>query len=86
MSESGIFLDYHGAVDLSVIELLLVKLKKTKEFGALNKITSKRTYALTVECLENIYKHSALKSSDDQRMLPHISVKEKNDKKIIVAG
>ncbi|HUX57047.1 MAG TPA: SiaC family regulatory phosphoprotein [Bacteroidales bacterium] len=86
MSESGIFLDYHGAVDLSVIELLLVKLKKTKEFGALNKITSKRTYALAVECLENIYKHSALKSSDDQRMLPHISVKEKNDKIIIVAG
>jgi hypothetical protein len=86
MSESGIFLDYHGPVDLSVIELLLRNLKKTKEFTALNKTTSKRTYALVVECLENISKHSVLKSSDDPGMRPHICIRKEDDKIIIIAG
>jgi effector-binding domain-containing protein len=86
MPESGIFLDYNGPVDLSVIELLLKKLKKTKEFVNLNKTTGKRTYALFVECLENISKHSALKSSNDQRMQPHVSIRKVNDKIIIMAG
>ena len=31
MSESEIILDYHGPVDLKVIDLLLKKLKKDKE-------------------------------------------------------
>jgi hypothetical protein len=86
MSESGIFLDYHGPVDLSVIELLLKKLKKTKEFTALNQTTRKRTYALVVECLENIAKHSVLKSSDDPGMRSHISISKENDKIIVAAG
>jgi hypothetical protein len=86
MHESGIFLDYHGPVDLVAIELLLKKLKKTKEFADLNKTTGKRAYGLLVECLENIYKHSALKSSNDPGMQPHVSVRMKNDKIIILAG
>jgi hypothetical protein len=86
MSESGIFLDYHGPVNSSVIELLLKKLKNTNEFIALNKPTAKRTYALVVECLENISKHSVLKSSDDPRMRPHISIGNENDKIILIAG
>jgi len=85
MPDSVIFLDYHGPVDLPVIELLLKKLKKTKEFTALNKTTGKRTYALFVECLENIYKHSALISSIDNKMLSHVSVRKENDKVIIKA-
>jgi hypothetical protein len=86
MPESGIFLDYHGPVDLPVIELLLKTLKKTKEFAALNKTSGKRVYALAVECLENIFKHSALKSSDDPELQPHISIRKVNDKIIIIAG
>jgi len=86
MPESEIFLDYNGHVDLPVIELLLKKLKKTKEFTALNKTTGKRTYAMFVECLENIYKHSALISSMDKRMQPHVSIRKENDKVIIIAG
>ena len=86
MSESGIFLDYHGPVDLPVIELLLKKLKKTKAFETLDNPTRKRAYALFVECLENIYKHSALKSSNDPGMQPHISIGKENDKIIIRAA
>jgi hypothetical protein len=86
MPKSEIFLDYHGPVNLPVIDLLLVKLKKTKEFNALNKTTGKRAYAFVVECLEDIFYYSALKSSDDIRMQPRISVSDKDDKIIIVAG
>ena len=60
MSESETFLDYHGPLDLKVIDLLLEKLKNTKEFTALNKITGKRVYSMVVECLENILKHTEL--------------------------
>jgi hypothetical protein len=86
MGKSVTFLDYHGHVDLAVLELLLQEFKKTKEFVSLNKITGKRAYAILVECLENIYNHSSLKSPDNKKMQPHISVSEENDKIIIEAG
>jgi hypothetical protein len=86
MSESGIFLDYKGHVDLTVIELLLKNLKKTQNFVSLNKLTGKRTYSIFVECLENISKHSALKSSDDPNLQPHISIRKQNGKILILAG
>jgi len=86
MPESGIFLDYHGHVDLPVIDLLLKKLKKTKEFANLNKITGKRAYAVFVECLENIYMHSALSSSNDRKFLPHVSISNENGMVLITAG
>ena len=86
MTDSGILLDYQGPVDLKVIELLLKKLKKTKEFTALNKTTAKRVYALVVECLENISKNPVSQTSKDPQMHSHISVRKENDKLIIKAG
>lgn len=86
MSKSELILDYRGPVDFKVIELLLIDLKKTKEFTAFNKTTGKRVYSLVVECLENISKHSSFKSSKDPRMQPHISVRIENDKIIIISG
>ena len=86
MGKSVTFLDYHGHVDLGVIELLLQEFKRTKEFISLTKITGKRAYAILVECLENIYYHSSLKSSDNIEIQPYISVSEDNDKIIIATG
>ena len=86
MSESGIILDYYGPVDLKVIELLLKRLRKSKEFTLMNKITCKRVYAIVVECLENIYKNQAVVASKDPEVKPHISVTTENDKIFIVAG
>jgi hypothetical protein len=86
MSQSKIILDYQGPIDLQVIESLLKKIKKKKEFTALPKTTGKRTYALFVECLENIYKHSELKSSKEQRFQPHVSVMNGNNVILIKAG
>jgi hypothetical protein len=85
MPESGIILDYQGQVDLTVIELLLEKLKNNRDFASLGKLTGKRTYAIVVECLENIYKHSDLKSSNDPNLQPNISVRNQNDKIFIIA-
>ena len=86
MSESGIIMNYHGPVDLKVIDLLLNNLKKTKTFTAFNKTIGKRVYSLVVECLENISKHSAFISSKDPRMQPRVSVTIENNKIIILSG
>jgi hypothetical protein len=86
MSESKIFLDYQGPVDLTVIQSLLKKLKKTREFASLNKTTGKRAYALVVECLENIFKHSVLNTANDTGKQPRISIGRENGKIIITAG
>jgi len=86
MPESGILLDYHGPVNLKVIELLLKKLKSAKEFKVMSIITGKRVYGLVVECLENIYKNQIILTSTGPKMNPRISVKTENDKIYIVAG
>ncbi len=83
MTSSELFLNYHGPVNLQVIESLLGSLRKSREFEVLSTTTGKRTYSLFVECLENIYRHSALKSSGISELQPHISI-GKTDGKIII--
>lgn len=60
-------LEYSGNIDYKTIDLLLKTLKKNRDFTALDKITRKRVYAVTVECLENIARHSGLKDCRDYR-------------------
>lgn len=86
MTLPGILLDYHGPVDFPVIDSLLLELKKKKEFEDLQTIIKKRTYSLIVECIENIYKHSAFKMSTDQTVQPHIIVRNEETKITITAG
>jgi thermostable 8-oxoguanine DNA glycosylase len=86
MSESGVFLEYHGMMDYNVLDSLLKKLKKTCVFKDLNRTTCKRVYSVVVECLENICKHSEFISSDDPEMSSYITVRKQNDKIIINAG
>ncbi len=85
MTTSGIFLEYHGPVDFPVVDSLLTRLKKSKEFADLDTTTRKRTYSLFVECIENICRHSALKDSDDKNVQPHISVRNEENEIIISA-
>ena len=80
MSESGIILDYRGPLNFSVIDSLLIKLKKTKEFASLNKTTDKRVYSMVVECLENICKHSEFNLLNNPAMYSYISVGRKMTK------
>jgi hypothetical protein len=83
MSQSGLILEYRGPVDFDVTESLLSKLKKAKGFTDLDKTTARRVYALVVECLENISKHTAIQICDNKNCEPHISVCRENDKVII---
>lgn len=85
MTESGILIDYHGPVDFTVVDSLLIRLKKINEFQELDTTTRKRTYSLFVECLENICNHSALKRSDDKNIQPHVILRKKDNRIIISA-
>jgi hypothetical protein len=86
MSIPSAFLDYNGKMDLSVIENLLAKLKNSVEFNSLNILSRKRIYSIFVECIENIYKHSALKESEEGRVQPYISAIKTDDAFIIRCG
>jgi hypothetical protein len=85
MTGSGIFLDYHGHPDCLVLDSLLMKLRKTREFEDLQVIIRKRTYSLFVECVENIIKHSELKNSKESDLLPYVSISNEDDRIIISA-
>lgn len=85
MSKSEVILEHHGCINLSEIELILAKIKKTAGFLSLPKVTGKRTYSVLVECLENINKHSASVSTRNKTDQPYISVSRSNDKVVITA-
>jgi hypothetical protein len=86
MPVSTSFFEYKGIVDYKIIDNLMKRLKKTKEFIGLDKTTGKRVYAIFVECLENIAKHSIKGSAMDLRFLPFISAGKQNDKILIRTG
>jgi hypothetical protein len=83
MPDSGIIFSYTGLVDLKKTDQLLAKLKKTDDFKKLQKTTGKRVYAIMVECLENIARHSAGKLSGMGKLLPVFSIASENDKIIM---
>ena len=83
MPESGVILEHHGHINLSVIELLLDKLKKESGFSSLSNLIRKRTYSVLAECLENIYMHSAILSKKNKILQPYISVVSCDDKIVI---
>jgi hypothetical protein len=86
MSDSGIIFSYTGIVDLKKTDQLLVKLKRTDDFQKLQKTTGRRVYAIMVECLENISRHSSDSLSGMGKLLPVVTVKSENNKVIIRAS
>jgi hypothetical protein len=86
LTEKGIILGHNGPVNFDTIETLLINLKKAQEFKNINKTVAKRVYAIIVECLENISKHSLKKSGNENFPDPYLSVKKQQDEIIIVAG
>jgi hypothetical protein len=84
MSDTGVFLDYRGPIDFDVIDSILGKLKKAKEFENLNKVTGKRLYSLVVECLENICKHSDIGLSEKNTLFYCHLLIINSDRKIII--
>jgi hypothetical protein len=86
MAKPGILLEYYGFVDHKIIDHLLKDLKKNKEYSSLHKTTAKRLYAITVECLENIAKHSMKEFPGKSKSQPFISVVIQNNKILIKSG
>ena len=84
MARSGILLDYAGIVDHKKINHLLNTLKNSEEFLSLDKTTRKRLYAILVECLENISRHSIKKFNIYKDFRPFILAWEENMKMIII--
>lgn len=85
MPETSKLLEYSGRVDYSTIDLLLKKFKRGKEFANLDKTTRNRIYAIVVECLENIARHSEKGPYINKNTQPVISVTRKNGKIVIKA-
>ncbi len=79
MPRSEIFLDYTGPINHEKIDLLLKKLKRTQGFTGLPKTTGKRVYAILVECLENISKHSIKNYPSGFRKHPFIYASDKSN-------
>lgn len=83
MPDSGIIFSYTGMVDLRKTDQLLAKLKKTDDFQKLPKTTGRRVYAIMVECLENIARHSSDRLSGMGKLLPAVTVKSENNRVVI---
>lgn len=67
-------IDYNGPVNPETIDSILLKYKQSKGYKEFDKITGKRVYAIIVECLDNISKHS-LKGQVNQVIPdPYLSV------------
>jgi len=86
MYGSGVLLDYSGNVGYSTIDQILENLKLTAEFRNIDKTTGKRTYAILVECLENIVKYSADLPDADLRFKPFLSAYNEGARLIVKTG
>jgi hypothetical protein len=86
MSKQEIIFNYVGPVDYDKTDSLLNKLKKSHGFTSLDKTTGKRVYAVMVECLENITKHSANGKYREHKSQPFLTVRNEIDKVVIISG
>ncbi|MCG8409785.1 MAG: SiaB family protein kinase [Bacteroidales bacterium] len=89
MKNYDIVINHRGIVDLNVINYILHELKGYIKHKVKNKIIRKRIYTLSVECLENIYKHSDLNTKKDSLTLnypPRFIIEKITDDYIIHIG
>ncbi len=86
MPESITFLEYNGRIDYKTVDQLLKALKKSRDYVRLPRITGKRVYAILVEILENIVKHSVKNFPGESRSHPFVSVEMHDQNIFIKAG
>ena len=60
MKNYNVVINHIGSIDLRTIEEILYHIKIFLENDQLDKLIRKRIYSLSIECLENIFKHSDL--------------------------
>ena len=82
-------INYQGCMDRNVVDNILHELKsklKTQELGVLIR---KRIYSASVECLDNIYRHSEMKTNTEricEKYPPYFSLKRDGEEFTIESG
>lgn len=64
MKNYDVIINHKGNVDIAVVDRILHQLKSYLNNKLSDKIIRKRVYTLSVECLENIVRHSDLNEKD----------------------
>jgi uncharacterized protein YfkK (UPF0435 family) len=75
-------INYEGHIDRNVVDNILHELKTKLKILDIEVLSRKRIYSASVECLDNIYKHSEIKTNQDnanEQYLPHFSVRKTDD-------
>jgi hypothetical protein len=86
MFSAGSILDYSGYADHKSIDRILSDLKKSEHFKSLDKTTGKRVYAVIVECLENISRHSTGEKAPGMKFKPYLKADEISGKVVVRTG
>jgi uncharacterized protein YfkK (UPF0435 family) len=80
---------YDGHIDRNVVDNILHELKTKLKILDIEVLTRKRIYSASVECLDNIYKHSEHRNNQEkyqEKHLPHFSVRRTDDSYAIKAS
>jgi hypothetical protein len=59
MAKPGTIVEFEGILSFGTIEMLLSKLRASKEFQEMQKPTKKRLYSIFVESIDNVFKYAA---------------------------
>lgn len=86
MKERGDLINYTGPFTYGAIDGLLDELKEADWYNALSQVARKRIYAILVECMENIVKHSVDTRTGRDKFKSFIRVGEKEGNIVISAG
>jgi hypothetical protein len=86
MKEKGDFINYTGPFTYETIDRVLDELKDADWYNSLSQVARKRIYAILVECMENIVKHSVDAMPGRDRFKNFIGVSEQEGNIVISAG
>ncbi len=71
MKSYDVVINHKGYLSLDAIDNILHQLKTYLSHKQSDKLLRKRVYSLSVECLDNIYKHSDLNEEDHELLIKY---------------
>jgi len=78
--------EYKGRIDPETTDKILKELTQSRGFENLDKTTGKRVYAIVVECVDNISRHSVKRAFDKNLPDPYLFVRKERKGVMIIAG
>ncbi|MEN8156125.1 MAG: SiaB family protein kinase [Bacteroidota bacterium] len=88
MSKAETLVDFEGTITFGTIEMLLTRLKNTREFQEMKKPARKRLYGIFVEAIDNAFKYTAKLPGKARKAFrpPSISVVRLKEHVVVSAG